>query len=245
MASLRKGIELSKYYGAFSHDVTAAILVFQNKKVSRTHISVRQGEIWVRDYQNNQTAILLQPRSPGFSLLPWCPKQILWARVCGCFTSYSTMKQKWLFELSSSKNEKSKDYCKADTEQRVLFFYNNISAGHPASFFLRTRRSHPLKFIPPSCKAYRQEQLAYWDNYSGRNELFLESSLPNSFQTTFWALFSSLLFIPFLSSSFFFAPFFCYLRIALLRYFAFVDTVQVDQLILSWVDVVEMLIFFP
>ena len=135
MASLRKGIELSKYYGAFSHDVTAAILVFQNKKVSRTHISVRQGEIWVRDYQNNQTAILLQPHSPGFSLLPWCPKQILWARVCGCFTSYSTMKQKWLFELSSSKNEKSKDYCKADTEQRVLFFYNNISAGHPASFF--------------------------------------------------------------------------------------------------------------
>ena len=52
---LSKGIELSKYYGASSHDVTAAILVFQKKKGSRAHISVRQGEIWVRDYQNNQT----------------------------------------------------------------------------------------------------------------------------------------------------------------------------------------------
>ena len=29
-----------------------------------------------------------------------------------------------------AKNEKSKDYCKADSEQRVLFFHNNISAGH-------------------------------------------------------------------------------------------------------------------
>ena len=27
-------------------------------------------------------------------------------------------------------NEKSKDYCKADSEQRVMFCYNNISAGH-------------------------------------------------------------------------------------------------------------------
>ena len=29
-----------------------------------------------------------------------------------------------------TKNEKSKDYCKADSEQGVLFFHNNISAGH-------------------------------------------------------------------------------------------------------------------
>ena len=29
-----------------------------------------------------------------------------------------------------AKNEKSQDYCKADLKQRVLFFYNNISAGH-------------------------------------------------------------------------------------------------------------------
>ena len=29
-----------------------------------------------------------------------------------------------------AKNEMSKDYCKADLKQRVLFFYNNISAGH-------------------------------------------------------------------------------------------------------------------
>ena len=29
-----------------------------------------------------------------------------------------------------AKNEKSKDYCKADSEQRVLFFHNNIRAGH-------------------------------------------------------------------------------------------------------------------
>ena len=28
-----------------------------------------------------------------------------------------------------NQNEKSKDYCKADSEQRVLFFHNNISAG--------------------------------------------------------------------------------------------------------------------
>ena len=32
--------------------------------------------------------------------------------------------------VSRGKNEKSKDYCKADPEQRVLFFHNNISAGH-------------------------------------------------------------------------------------------------------------------
>ena len=28
-----------------------------------------------------------------------------------------------------NQNETSKDYCKADSEQRVLFFHNNISAG--------------------------------------------------------------------------------------------------------------------
>ena len=33
--------------------------------------------------------------------------------------------------LLRTKNGKSKDYCKADSEQRVLFFeHNNISAGH-------------------------------------------------------------------------------------------------------------------
>ena len=26
----------------------------------------------------------------------------------------------------TNKNDKSKDYCKADSEERVLFFYNNI-----------------------------------------------------------------------------------------------------------------------
>ena len=29
-----------------------------------------------------------------------------------------------------TKNEKSKDYRKADSEQHVLFFHNSISAGH-------------------------------------------------------------------------------------------------------------------
>ena len=29
-----------------------------------------------------------------------------------------------------AKNEKSKDYCKADSEQLVLFFHNNVWAGH-------------------------------------------------------------------------------------------------------------------
>ena len=29
-----------------------------------------------------------------------------------------------------AKNEKSKDYCKANSEQRVLFFHNNVWAGH-------------------------------------------------------------------------------------------------------------------
>ena len=29
-----------------------------------------------------------------------------------------------------NKNEKSKDYCKPDSEQRVLFFHNKISGGH-------------------------------------------------------------------------------------------------------------------
>ena len=29
-----------------------------------------------------------------------------------------------------AKNQKTKDYCKADLKQRVLFFLNNISAGH-------------------------------------------------------------------------------------------------------------------
>ena len=33
-------------------------------------------------------------------------------------------------DLNVTKKEKSKDYCKADLKQRVLFFYNNISAGH-------------------------------------------------------------------------------------------------------------------
>ena len=32
--------------------------------------------------------------------------------------------------LRGIKNEKSKDYCKADSELRVLFFHNNISACH-------------------------------------------------------------------------------------------------------------------
>ena len=33
-----------------------------------------------------------------------------------------------------TKNEKSKDYCKADSEQGVLLFHNNISAGHYSLF---------------------------------------------------------------------------------------------------------------
>ena len=38
--------------------------------------------------------------------------------------------QMWNNALQTIKNEKqSKDYCKADSEQRVLFFHNNISAG--------------------------------------------------------------------------------------------------------------------
>ena len=37
--------------------------------------------------------------------------------------------QMWNSALQTIKNEKSKDYCKADSEQRVLFFHNNISAG--------------------------------------------------------------------------------------------------------------------
>ena len=32
--------------------------------------------------------------------------------------------------MHNSINEKSKEYCKADSEQRVLFCYNNTSAGH-------------------------------------------------------------------------------------------------------------------
>ena len=32
--------------------------------------------------------------------------------------------------INDTLNEKSKDYCKADSEQRVLFFHNNTSAGH-------------------------------------------------------------------------------------------------------------------
>ena len=32
--------------------------------------------------------------------------------------------------IDDTLNEKSKDYCKADSEQRVLFFRNNTSAGH-------------------------------------------------------------------------------------------------------------------
>ena len=37
--------------------------------------------------------------------------------------------------LLRTKNGKSKDYCKADSEQRVLFFeHNNISAGHTSLF---------------------------------------------------------------------------------------------------------------
>ena len=32
--------------------------------------------------------------------------------------------------IRSIKNEKSEDYSKADLKQRVLFFHNNISAGH-------------------------------------------------------------------------------------------------------------------
>ena len=32
--------------------------------------------------------------------------------------------------INDTLNEKSKDYCKADSEQPVLFFHNNTSAGH-------------------------------------------------------------------------------------------------------------------
>ena len=32
--------------------------------------------------------------------------------------------------LLKTKNDKSKDYCKADLKQRLFFFYNIISAGH-------------------------------------------------------------------------------------------------------------------
>ena len=45
--------------------------------------------------------------------------------------------------LLTTKNEKSKDYCKADLKQRVLFFYNNISAGHTS--LLQVYRSLNLK----------------------------------------------------------------------------------------------------
>ena len=34
-----------------------------------------------------------------------------------------------------TKNEKFKDYCKADLKQRVLFSYNKISAGHTSIQF--------------------------------------------------------------------------------------------------------------
>ena len=50
--------------------------------------------------------------------------------------SFSTnLPQTWPFyyflgSLFRTKNEKSKDYCKADSEQLVLFFHKNISAGH-------------------------------------------------------------------------------------------------------------------
>ena len=37
--------------------------------------------------------------------------------------------QMWNNALQTIKNEKSKDYCRVDSEQPVLFFHNNISAG--------------------------------------------------------------------------------------------------------------------
>ena len=47
--------------------------------------------------------------------------------------------------LTQNKNEKSEDYSKADLKQRVLFFYNNISAGHTS--LLQVYRCYKKHFI--------------------------------------------------------------------------------------------------
>ena len=53
------------------------------------------------------------------------------------------------------KNEKSKDYCQADSEQRILFFHNNISAGHTS--FLQVYRCYCYR-------CYFYQPLRFWRN---------------------------------------------------------------------------------
>ena len=52
-------------------------------------------------------------------------------RYCSCYEfAWLQTPVHFLTHAAFIKNEKSKDYCKANSEQRALLFHNNISAGH-------------------------------------------------------------------------------------------------------------------
>ena len=77
---------------------------------------------------------------PDGELVPPYPNVQTSVKLCDIaelyLRSFSTnLPQTWPFyyflgSLFSTINEKSKDYCEADSEQLVLFFHKNISAGH-------------------------------------------------------------------------------------------------------------------
>ena len=46
-----------------------------------------------------------------------------------------------------TKNEKSKDFFNTDSEQRVLFFHNNISAGHTSLLQVYRRLVWPAEIL--------------------------------------------------------------------------------------------------
>ena len=83
-----------------------------------------------------------------------------------------------------NKNEKSKDYCKPDSEQRVLFFHNKISGGHTS--LLQVYKCYCSSTVLVQVyKCYLGNTIVYRQCWKERFKIYKATKFENcTFQTT-------------------------------------------------------------
>ena len=83
-----------------------------------------------------------------------------------------------------NKNEKSKDYCKPDSEQRVLFFHNKISGGHTS--LLQVYKCYCSSTVLVQVyKCYLGNTIVYRQCWKERFKIYKATKFENcKFQTT-------------------------------------------------------------
>ena len=85
-----------------------------------------------------------------------------------------------------NKNEKSKDYCKPDSEQRVLFFHNKISGGHTS--LLQVYKCYCSSTVLVQVyKCYLGNTIVYRQCWKERFKIYKATKIENCQEPIWWA----------------------------------------------------------